>query len=286
MVNTDDERHSGSELMISDDELKRISVFMKQRYGIELGQKKVIVNGRLQNYVKKNGFQNYHEFMDAVERDKTGMQEKILVNFLTTNHTYFMREFEHFDYMRNVVLPWLRVKEERTKDLRIWCGAASTGEEPYMIAMVLSDFFGLEKNQWDKKILATDISTKVLQQAMLGIYSAEQLKNLPEQWKRHFFRSVAGGSQYQVTNELKQEVLFRQFNLMDPLPFKKKLHVVFLRNVMIYFDDNTKRDLVQRIYDMMVPGGYFFIGTTETIDRGSTPFQIIQPSIFRKKEGM
>ncbi len=143
----------------------------------------------------------------------------------------------------------------------------------------------LEKDQWDKKILATDISTKVLQQAMLGIYSEEQLKNLPEQWKRHFFKPAAGGSQYQVTDELKREVIFRQFNLMEPLPFKKKLHTVFLRNVMIYFDDNTKRDLVQRVYDAMEPGGYFFIGTTETIDRNSTPFQIIQPSIFRKREG-
>lgn len=272
-------------MMMTDEELQRISVFMKQRYGIELGQKKVIVNGRLQNYVKKNGWSNYHEFMDAVERDKSGAQEKILVNFLTTNHTYFMREFEHFDYFRNVVLPWLKTKEAAHKDLHIWCGAASTGEEPYMIAMVLADFFGLEKDQWDKKILATDISTKVLQQAMLGIYSEEQLKNLPEQWKRHFFKPAAGGSQYQVVEELKREVIFRQFNLMDPLPFKKKLHTVFLRNVMIYFDDNTKRDLVQRVYDAMAPGGYFFIGTTETIDRNSTPFQIIQPSIFRKREG-
>ena len=257
-------------MMMTDEELQRISVFMKQRYGIELGQKKVIVNGRLQNYLKRNGWNNYHEFMDVVERDKTGTQEKILVNFLTTNHTYFMREFEHFDYFRSEVLPWLKTKEAASKDLRIWCGAASTGEEPYMIAMVLADFFGLEKDQWDKKILATDISTKVLQQAMLGIYSAEQLKNLPEQWKRHFFKSVAGGSQYQVTDELKREVIFRQFNLMDPLPFKKKLHTVFLRNVMIYFDDNTKRDLVQRVYDAMVPGGYFFIGTGGGLYRNET----------------
>ena len=89
-----------------------------------------------------------------------------------------------------------------------------------------------------------------------------------------------------MTDELKREVIFRQFNLMDPFPFKRRMHTIFLRNVMIYFDDNTKRDLVQRVYDAMAPGGYFFIGTTETIDRNSTPFQIIQPSIFRKKEGM
>lgn len=268
--------------MITDEEFLRISSFMKQRYGIDLSQKKVIINGRLENYIKRGGWGSFNEFMNAVEHDRTGNQEKMLVNFLTTNHTYFMREFEHFDYFKSVVLPWLKTKENARKDLRIWCGAASSGEEPYMIAMVLSDFFGLERDQWDTKVLATDISTKVLQKAMAGVYEAEQLKNLPEQWKRHFFKAVNGGSQYRVTDELKKEVIFRQFNLMDPLPFKKKMHTVFLRNVMIYFDDQTKKELIQRVYDAMEPGGYLFIGTTETLDRSSTPFQIIQPSIFRK----
>ena len=269
---------------MTDDELKRISIFMKQRYGIELGEKKVIVNGRLQNYVIKNGWKNYHEFMDLVESDITGTQEKILVNYLTTNHTYFMREFEHFDFMKSEVLPWLKKKEQATKDLRIWCGAASSGEEPYMLAMLLMDFFGLERKQWDTKVLATDISTNVLQQAMLGIYSEEQLDKLPDHWKRHFFRPIADGTQYQVTDELKAEVIFRKFNLMDPFPFKRKMHVIFLRNVMIYFSSETKRKLVQKIYDALEPGGYLFIGTTETIDRSATPFQIVQPSIFRKGE--
>ncbi|MDE7432917.1 MAG: protein-glutamate O-methyltransferase CheR, partial [Lachnospiraceae bacterium] len=211
--------------------------------------------------------------------------EKMLVNFLTTNHTYFMREFQHFEYFKNVVLPWLKQKEKNRKDLRIWCGAASTGEEPYMIAMVLADFFGLERSQWDTKVLATDISTKVLQQAIAGVYNAEQLTNVPEQWKRHFFKPILGGTQYMVKDELKQEVLFRQFNLMDPFPFKKKMHTIFLRNVMIYFDEKTKCELLQKVYDYLEPGGYLFVGMTETLDRNSVPFQIIQPSIFRKKEG-
>ena len=268
--------------MITDEEFLRIATFMKQRYGIDLSQKKVIVNGRLENYIKRGGWSSFNEFINAVENDKTGRQEKMLVNFLTTNHTYFMREFEHFEYFKTVVLPWLKKKESARKDLRIWCGAATSGEDPNMIAMVLSDFFGLERDQWDTKVLATDISTKVLQQAMAGIYSAEQLDKLPDQWKRHFFKAIAGGTQYQVTNELKQEVIFRQFNLMEPFPFKRKMHTIFLRNVMIYFDENTKRELVQKVYDALEPGGYLFIGTTETLDRGSTPFQIIQPSIFRK----
>ena len=125
----------------------------------------------------------------------------------------------------------------------------------------------------------------MLKQAVAGVYSAEQLKNLPANWKKHFFKPVAGGEQYIVTDELKKEVLFRQFNLMHPFPFKRKMHTVFLRNVMIYFDEDTKRQLLRKVYDFLEPGGYLFVGTTETIDRNNVPFQIVYPSIFRKKEG-
>lgn len=272
--------------MITDEEFSRVSVYMKQRYGIDLSKKKVIVNGRLENQLKSDGWSSLNAYMDAMENDRTGNMEKMLVNRLTTNHTYFMREFEHFDFFKTVVLPWIKDKEKNKKDLRIWCGAASTGEEPYMIAMVIADFFGVEHAQWDTQILATDVSTGALQQALAGVYSAEKLKSIPESWKRHFFKSFDGGSTYKVTDELKKEVLFRKFNLMDTFPFRKKMHTVFLRNVMIYFDEKTKRQLVQQVYDFLEPGGYLFIGTTETLDRGSTPFEIIQPSIFRKKEGI
>ena len=270
---------------MTEEEFQRISVFIKGRYGIDMTGKREIVRGRLENHIRSGGWTNFQDYMDSVETDQSGVHEKMLVNLLTTNYTYFMREFQHFDYLRKVVLPWAKAREVKTKDLRIWCGAASTGEEPYMIAMVLSEFFGLERDQWDTRVLATDVSTRVLQQAMLGVYHDEQLKNVPEQWKKHFFNSMSGGTQYQVNPELKQEVIFRKFNLMDDFPFKKKLHIVFLRNVMIYFDEGTKRKLVQKVYDNLVPGGYLFIGMTETLDRGSTPFEIVQPSIFRKKEG-
>lgn len=273
-------------MTVTEEEFLRISVYMKQKYGIDMTEKKEIVRGRLENHLRTGGWNSFAEFMNDVEKDKSGTQEKILVNLLTTNYTYFMREFGHFEYFRTVVLPWIQQKEARTKVMRVWCGAASTGEEPYMIAMVIADFLGLGRNEWDSRILATDVSTGALQQAMAGVYTGEQLKKVPEQWKRHFFTPVAGGRQFMAKPELKQEVLFRQFNLMDPFPFKRKMHAVFLRNVMIYFDEKTKRELVQKVYDFLEPGGYLIIGMTETLDRGSTPFQIIQPSIFRKTEGI
>lgn len=266
-------------------EFARISQFLKNKYGIDMTHKKEIVSGRLENTLRKKGYENYTQYMNALEKDITGNMERELVNLLTTNHTYFMREFEHFDFLRKQVLPWLKTKEQYNKDLRIWCGASSTGEEPYMIAMMLIDFFGLEHSKWDTKVLATDISTDVLQIATKGIYTAEQVGGLPENWKRRFFKVVDNGNYYEVTNELKEEVIFRQFNLMEAFPFRRKMHVIFLRNVMIYFDVETKRKLIQKIYDWLEPGGYLFVGRTETIERQEVPFEMVQPSIFRKSEG-
>lgn len=270
---------------MTEEEFLRIVRFLKSRYGIDMSRKKPIVQGRLENYIRTSGFKSYTDYMNAMDMDATGNLEKKLVNLLSTNHTFFMREPEHFTYMRQVVLPWLKKKEEKNKDLRIWCGASSTGEEPYTLAMILMDFFGLEHGAWDTKVLATDISTDVLQHAVNGMYSVEQVEVLPENWRRRFFRKVMDQDVYRVTDELKKEVIFRKFNLMDTFPFRKKMHVVFLRNVMIYFDEGTKRELVQKIYDVMEPGGYLFIGQTETIDKEYSEFELIRPSIYRKREG-
>ena len=267
---------------MTEQEFYRIHSYLKKRYGVDMSRKKEIIHGRMENYFRAGGWTSYNEYMNAVESDITGKLEKELVNLLTTNHTFFMREYEHFDYLKQVVLPWLKEKEQRNKDLCIWCGASSSGEEPYMLAMLMKEFFGLEHSKWDTKVLATDISTEALQQAIAGVYSREQIEVLPEHWKRRFLKSKPGGEMYEMTKEIKDEVIFRKFNLMDPFPFKRKMHIVFLRNVMIYFDQETKKRLIQKVYDVMEPGGYLFVGRTETLDRSSTPFQLIQPSIFRK----
>lgn len=267
--------------MLSDREFQRIVSYVKSHYGIDLSQKRVLVNGRLKNYLLRNGYSGYDEYMEKVESNPEGSEAKNLVNILTTNHTYFMRESVHFDYMRDVVLPQLKIKEAAKKDLRIWSGASSTGEEPYTIAMLLMDFFGLEHDKWDTTVLATDISTRVLEHASRGIYLKEQVDALPPKWKHHYFKSISA-DEYQATEELRKQVLFRQFNLMNPFPFRGKFHVVFLRNVMIYFEDDTKYEIIRKIYDFMEPGGYLFIGTTESLDKSKTAFNYVQPSIYRK----
>lgn len=271
---------------MTDEEFDRIYRFLKSRYGIDMNHKKEIVTGRMNNYLRANNWNSYGAFMDAMAKDQSGVLEKKLVNMLTTNHTFFMRESEHFDFMKETVLPWIKAKEAKTKDVRIWCGASSSGEEPYALEMLLAEFFGLDYAKWNTQLLATDISENVLRQAIAGVYSSEQVEVLPDAWRRRFFKKMPGGENYKVTDDLKKQLIFRKFNLMDPFPFRRKMHVIFLRNVMIYFDDPTKAELVRKVYDTLEPGGYLFIGRTETLDRGSTPLTIVKPSIYRKQEGV
>lgn len=269
---------------MTDEEFRRVYTFLKSKYGIDMSKKKEIVSGRLDNYIRNIGFQNYMDYMNAVESDISLKMENDLVDILSTNHTYFMRESEHFKYLKDVVLPYWKKKVERKKDLSIWCGASSTGEEPYTLAMIVSDFFGLEQKNWDTTILATDVSMAALSTAVAGVYTEEQIKPLPDTWKRRYLKNKYGSDVYEMTAELKKGVLFRQFNLMEPFPFRRKMHIIFLRNVMIYFNQRDKQNILRKVYDALEPGGYLFIGRTETIDRDKIPFEIVEPSVFRKPE--
>jgi len=267
-------------MQLTDKEFSWIVSYVHKRYGINLSQKRVLIAGRLENYLLRNGYQNYSEYFAKVEQDPNGEEATNMINVLTTNHTFFMRESLHFDYMKNVALPWVKQHTTSKKDVRIWSAAASTGEEPYAIAMVLKDFFGLD-TQWNTQLLATDLSTRVLNHAIEGKYLAEQIAPLPDKWKRAHFTRISN-EEYEVKKELKKDVVFRQFNLMDDIKFKGLFHIVFLRNVMIYFDEQTKRNLLNRIYNHMENGGFLFIGTTESIDKTGTNFKYVQPSVYRK----
>ena len=267
-------------MQLTDREFNWIVSYVHGKYGIDLSQKRVLISGRLENYLLRNGYQSYSEYIAKIEQSPNGKEAVNMINVLTTNHTFFMREFIHFEYMQSTVLPWIKKQAASSKDVRIWSAAASTGEAPYTIAMVLKDYFGLEKG-WDTQVLATDISTRVLQKAIEGRYLAEQIAPLPDRWKRMHFDKITP-EEFQIKKELRKEVSFRQFNLMDDIKFKGLFHLVFLRNVMIYFNEKTKNELLKRIYDHMEYGGYLFVGTTESIDKSATPFQYVQPSIYRK----
>ena len=264
-------------------EFCRIVHHMLDYYGIDLSHKKVIIEGRLENYISSRGYKNFDEYMNVVEADPKGSEAQNIVDILTTNHTYFFREKEHYDFLKQVILPQLKKQEEETKNIRIWSAAASTGEEPYTIAMVIKDFLAFEYPNWDTTILATDISKEVLTKAIIGVYPERQLGELPKKWIQANFTKI-NEEEYEVKEALKQKVIFRQFNLMDSLPFHNKLHVIFLRNVMIYFNEETRQQLIKRIVEFLEPGGYLIIGMTEHIDKEMYDLEYVGASIYRKKD--
>lgn len=267
---------------MTEEEFTRVVRYVERKAGIDLEHKKTLVEGRIGSYVSKADYLSVGDYMNAVEGDYTGREFENLINMLTTNHTYFMREAEHFEFFKKVVLPELMQREMQSRSLYIWCGASSTGEEPYTLAMLIHDFFGFEIKEWDTQILATDISTQVLRTAIKGIYMESQLRQISDRWKHMYFTQIDKDS-FQISQTIRQEVLYRCFNLMSPLPFKKPLHVIFLRNVMIYFDKETKQRLLERVVEALAPGGYLFIGTTEAIDRKEIPLDYVRPSVYQKQ---
>jgi len=268
---------------ITEKEFNNLVNFVKTKYGVNLSNKKALVIGRLQNYIEQSGFNSFSEYLDVVMSDKTGNAITTLVNKVTTNHTYFMREPDHFNFFKNTVLPYLEKTESAKKDLRIWSAGCSTGEEPYTIAMIIDEYFGTEKSLWNTVMLATDISTKVLETACNGIYSNESIEVLPQKWKFNYFKKIDEEKSV-ISDNIKKEVVFKKFNLMEEVfPFKRKFHVIFCRNVMIYFDLKTRIELVNKFYDFLEAGGYLFIGHSESLIREETKFKYILPAIYRKE---
>ncbi len=269
-------------ITITKKEFDQLSAYIKANYGIYLKpEKETLVIGRLQNELLQKGFKNFTEYYDYVINDKTGIAVSVLMDKITTNHTFFMREADHFAYFREVVLPYLasRVTE---RDLRIWCAGCSSGEEPYTLAMLLDEFFGRDKPYWDTKILATDISNKVLEEAKRGVYGNKEMETLPAKWRMSY--TVKQDSETSIfTEKIRNEVIFARLNLMEKVfPFRKKFHVIFCRNVMIYFDEMTKNTLVKKYYDLLETGGYLFIGHSESLNREETGFKYVQPAVYRK----
>lgn len=270
-------------LPITEKEFRQLADYIKANYGIHLKEeKRTLLIGRLHNVLASRGFTNFSDYYNYIVSDKTGEAVITLIDKITTNHTFFMREPDHFYYFRDKVLPFLS-NTVRDKDLRIWCAACSSGEEAYTLAMILDEFFGKEKMSWDTKLLATDISNKVLNIAKRGVYSNERITPLPAYWKTSYFKKYDDENSV-LTDKIRNEVIYRHFNLMDTIfPFKRKFHTIFCRNVMIYFDNKTKTELVNKLYDYMEYGGYLFIGHSESLNREATRFKYIMPAVYRKE---
>jgi chemotaxis protein methyltransferase CheR len=278
-----------AELRISDEEFRRFSGIVHQGFGIKLTpEKKTLVVGRLQKMLRERGDISFGEYFRQLESDPSGRELSELINRISTNHTFFNREKEHFDFFRTIALPeaTARAKARGGHDLRVWCAAASTGEEPYMLAMLIREHLGPMQGQWEAGLLATDISARALETAAAGIYSEERVADIPPALLKKYFVRLENGD-YSATPALKRDITYRRFNLINPeFPFRKPFDSVFCRNVMIYFDNPTKDALVRKIARFTVPGGYLFIGHAETLGRDTGPWQYVRPAVYRRREAI
>ncbi len=268
----------------SQSDFKELSELVYTRFGIHLPpKKKDMVKVRLNKELRRLGITSFSEYLDYIRSDVRGNAVSSMINLITTNHTFFYREKEHFLYFKEVILPEIKKRvEKNNRTIRVWSAGCSSGEEPYTLAMLMMDYFGDFYKKLDAGVLATDISSKVLGVAQKGQYSEQRLSKLPNSLKIKYFFKLPDGT-LSVKPELKKEVLFKRLNLKNPqFPFKKPFDVIFCRNVMIYFDNAMRKELVEKFYRHLAPGGYFFIGHSESLRQTETLFSYIRPALYKK----
>jgi chemotaxis protein methyltransferase CheR len=253
---------------------------VKELTGINLAEsKRELVYGRISRRLRAlrlASFADYRRLLESGDR-----AERIeFCNAVTTNLTSFFRESHHFTYLRDHLLIPRRETAQRHERLRIWSSACSSGEEPYSIAMAVIENFPDWRN-WDIKILASDLDSDILARARAGLYAADRLKGLDEQRLARFFRPGASG-EHRVVPELQQLITFKQLNLMDDLPMSGPLDAIFCRNVVIYFDKETQRELFSRMARVQRPGDLLFVGHSESLYKVSDQYGLIGKTVYRR----
>lgn len=242
--------------------------------------KEVLVKARLTKRLRALNLCGFDDYIDFLENEDSGTELSEMVDALTTNKTSFFRESQHFDYLRTSILPEL---SERGNKVRIWSAGCSSGEEPFTLAVVLRE--ALPKiDDMDVRILATDISTKVLSKAREAVYSADILRDLPVGVVQRHFTCIKSKpcSSYKAKDSLKSLIQWARLNLMESWPMKGPFDAIFCRNVMIYFDKPTQQRLVNRFAELLAPGGHLFVGHSESLTGTNHGLRYVQPAIYKK----
>ena len=272
-------------LAIGDADFRWVTDLVYERFGIRMGeQKRPLVEARLQKRIRSMGLGGFSEYFSLLRADGSGAELSVLMNLLTTNHSYFWRESGHFSFLASEVLEGIRSSAGpgRPRELRIWSAGCAAGEEVYSIAMLVRDSLLPVLASVDIGILATDISAQALEEARKGVYPETRLRELPKRYREACFESAGAGT-WAVKPEIRNMILFKRLNLMrEGFPFHGLFDVVFCRNVMIYFDAESRARLVKALHAVTKPGGYLFIGHSESLQRDESPYDYIRPAIYRK----
>ncbi len=258
---------------------RKISEVVHRVAGIHLKEgKEALVRARLMKRLRQLGIGRVEDYLELIEGKRGAGEIPELVDVMTTNKTHFFREADHFDFLRETVLPALPGRR-----LRFWSAACSSGEEPYSLAIVLREHLH-ELERRDVRVLATDISRRVLSRARRGVYPASVLQEMPDPACRRYFRPCPGSRppEVEVVEEIRRLVHFAPLNLMEPWPMRGPFQVIFCRNVMIYFDRPTQQELIRRFGEILEPGGYLFVGHSEGLSAIRHDFEYIRPAVYRK----
>jgi len=261
-------------------EFAKIRQLAYDTFGLDLRQgKETLVSARLGKHIRKSGCRSFDEYYRHVVEDSTGQALIHLIDALTTDHTSFFREPAHFDFLRKALLPEWRNRPS----IEIWSAACSSGEEPYSIAMCILEELG-RAAPGKVRILATDISTRVLAAAKEGIYPAERFETLsPAQLRGYWLRGERDfAGSYRAKKELRAMIEFRRLNLLEPVSRIGPFPLIFCRNVMIYFDKPTQRQVIERRSGCLEPGGYLLTGHAESLTGIDHGLRYVQPAVYRK----
>jgi chemotaxis protein methyltransferase CheR len=252
---------------------------------INLGpDKRELVSARLGKRLRATNLATVGEYCQFLKTATDGEELAHLIDAISTNHTFFFREIAHFDFLAAQAVPEMKARagKERWAKFNVWSAACSSGEEPYSIAMLLDETLGAT---WPWAIECTDISNRILEKAAAGIYREDTVGKLAPTRVRNYFQRGHGPQEgnYRIKSALKAPIRFQHLNLLEgEPPFREPFHVIFCRNVMIYFDRKTQEELVQKLTRYLVPGGYLFVGHSESLTGIKHTLQTVRPAIYRR----
>ncbi|MCB2185965.1 MAG: protein-glutamate O-methyltransferase [Deltaproteobacteria bacterium] len=277
--------NTGYGLQISDAQYEKLAGLVYRQSGIHLGSgKKELLKARLAKRLRVLGCPGVSEYMRLLQADQDGHELVSFLDCITTNKTDFFREPQHFDFLTQEVLPQAAKLTPASEPLRLWSAACSSGEEPYTLAITLL----AERRWWPGRgvhILASDLSTKVLNQAKQGVYAADRVATIPRPILSAYFQK--GKNRWagfvRLRPEVRELVEFQRKNLMEPFQFPRPFQVIFCRNVMIYFDKPTQEKLVDKFFQCLCPGGYLFVGHSESLTGINHRLEFIKPAVYRRR---
>jgi chemotaxis protein methyltransferase CheR len=265
-------------------DFRRLGDFIQQHFGIRMpDSKKTMLEARLQKRLRSLGLSGYSQYMEVLFSGKGNVEEiPHLLNVVTTNTTHFFREPRHFDFLSNTFLPrWCA--ENPRKTLRLWSAGCSTGEEPYTLAMVLSEY-AVTSPGFHFRILATDIATRVLQMSMRAIYAEEKVQGVPKHILRKYFLRSKDRSKklVRLAPEIRNLVEYSRLNFMEPFSLEHRQDVIFCRNVLIYFERSVQESIILKLCENLKPGGYLFIGHSESVTGMALPLRQVAPTVYTR----